>query len=83
MAIALLLHARQNREAWVIALPNAFPNTPFLSPLSLLCICVMPDINCKDYRPWYGLGQAYEILAMHLYALYYYRRATALRYIAQ
>ena len=40
-----------------------------------------PDINRKDYRAWYGLGQAYELLSMHNYALYYYQHATALRYV--
>jgi len=33
------------------------------------------DINPRDYRAWYGLGQTYEILAMLYYALYYYRQA--------
>ena len=37
------------------------------------------DVNRKDHRLWYGLGQAYELLSMHQYALYYYQRATALR----
>lgn len=37
------------------------------------------DVNRKDYRAWYGLGQAYELLSMHQYGLYYYQRATALR----
>jgi anaphase-promoting complex subunit 8 len=37
------------------------------------------DINPRDYRAWYGLGQTYEILAMPYYALYYYRHATQLR----
>lgn len=36
-------------------------------------------MNRKDYRAWYGLGQAYELLSMHQYALHYYQRATALR----
>lgn len=39
------------------------------------------DVNRKDYRAWYGLGQAYELLSMHQYALYYYQHATALRYV--
>ena len=39
------------------------------------------DVNRKDYRAWYGLGQAYELLNMHQYALHYYQHATALRYI--
>ena len=37
------------------------------------------DIDNKDYRAWYGLGQTYEILTMHSYALYYYRKAVILR----
>jgi anaphase-promoting complex subunit 8 len=37
------------------------------------------DVNRKDYRAWYGLGQAYELLLMPQYALYYYQRATSLR----
>lgn len=37
------------------------------------------DINRKDYRAWYGLGQTYEILEMHLYALFYHQRAASLR----
>ena len=39
------------------------------------------DVNKKDYRAWYGLAQAYELLGMHQYALYYYQHATALRYV--
>lgn len=39
------------------------------------------DVNRKDYRAWYGLGQAYELLNMHEYALHYYQYATALRYV--
>ena len=39
------------------------------------------DVNRKEYRAWYGLGQAYELLNMHQYALHYYQRATALRSI--
>ena len=35
------------------------------------------DINAKDYRAWYGLGQTYEILAMPYYALFYYRKVRA------
>ncbi|KAG7559758.1 Tetratricopeptide repeat [Arabidopsis thaliana x Arabidopsis arenosa] len=29
------------------------------------------DINPCDYRAWYGLGQAYEMMGMPFYALYY------------
>ena len=39
----------------------------------------MVDVNRKDYRAWFGLGQAYELLSMHQYALYYYQHATSLR----
>jgi anaphase-promoting complex subunit 8 len=39
------------------------------------------DVNNRDYRAWYGLGQMYEILKMPLYALHYYKHATALRYL--
>jgi len=37
------------------------------------------DVNRKDYRAWYGLGQAYEVLDMGFYALFYFQRAAALR----
>lgn len=37
------------------------------------------DVNRKDYRAWYGLGQTYEVLEMHSYALFYYQRAASLR----
>jgi hypothetical protein len=37
------------------------------------------DVNAKDYRAWYGLGQAYELLDMPMYAIEYYNQATALR----
>ncbi len=37
------------------------------------------DLNPRDYRAWYGLGQTYELLNMPNYALYYFRRATQLR----
>lgn len=37
------------------------------------------DINPRDYRAWYGLGQTYELLLQPYYALYYFRRAAQLR----
>lgn len=37
------------------------------------------DVNPKDYRAWYGLGQAYELLDMPMYAIEYFNHATALR----
>jgi anaphase-promoting complex subunit 8 len=39
------------------------------------------DVNAKDYRAWYGLGQAYELLDMPMYAIEYYNQATSLRYV--
>lgn len=36
------------------------------------------DVNKKDFRAWYGLGQTYEVLEMSFYALFYYQRAAAL-----
>ncbi len=33
------------------------------------------EINPRDYRAWYGLGQAYELLRMPYYSLHYYRCA--------
>jgi len=41
----------------------------------------IPDVNAKDYRAWYGLGQAYELLDMPMYAIEYYNQATALRFV--
>lgn len=37
------------------------------------------NVNQRDYRAWYGLGQTYEMLNLHFYALFYYRRAMTLR----
>jgi anaphase-promoting complex subunit 8 len=37
------------------------------------------EVNPRDYRAWYGLGQTYEILKMHSYCLYYYKKAQELR----
>lgn len=59
--------------------------TVLLFHRQLLCLFIFltscdPDVNRKDYRAWYGLGQAYELLSMHHYALHYYQHATALRY---
>lgn len=36
-------------------------------------------MNSREYRAWYGLGQAYEILKMPSYSLYYYKIAQELR----
>eukprot|EP00871_Galdieria_phlegrea_P004177 jgi/Galph1/4760/GphlegSOOS_G3450.1 len=37
------------------------------------------DIQLGDFRAWYGLGQAYELLRMPSYSMYYYRQAASLR----
>lgn len=37
------------------------------------------EVNKRDYRAWYGLGQSYEILKMHYYSLYYFKMAHQLR----
>ncbi|EFW99438.1 20S cyclosome subunit [Grosmannia clavigera kw1407] len=37
------------------------------------------DVNRRDYRAWYGLGQTYEVLELHTYALWYYKKAAGLR----
>lgn len=39
----------------------------------------MTEVNRRDYRAWYGLGQTYEILKMPIYGLYYYKQAQLLR----
>lgn len=40
---------------------------------------IFTEINNRDYRAWYGLGQTYEILKMPFYCLYYYKQAQKLR----
>ena len=37
------------------------------------------DINPRDYRAWYGLGQAYDLLQLPSYSIYYHQRAIAIR----
>ena len=37
------------------------------------------QVNPRDYRAWYGIGQTYELLKMHAYCLYYYMEAQRLR----
>ncbi len=37
------------------------------------------DINDRDFRAWYALGQAYEILGVDGYAMWYFHKACALR----
>ena len=47
---------------------------------SLRVSCV--EVNRRDYRAWYGLGQTYEILKMPYYCLHYYKQAQMLRSVA-
>ena len=42
-------------------------------------VCLRLDVNKRDYRAWYGLGQTYELLKMPFYCLYYYKQAQELR----
>ena len=44
-----------------------------------MCFLQFVEVNRRDYRAWYGLGQSYEILKMPLYSLYYYKIAQQLR----
>ncbi len=37
------------------------------------------EIDPKDFRAWYGLGQTYELQNMCNYALYYYSKAVLSR----
>lgn len=37
------------------------------------------EVNNRDYRSWYGLGQAYEVMKYTSDAIYYYQKATDLR----
>ena len=39
----------------------------------------MLDLNACDFRSWYGLAQAYDLLKLPLHALYYYQRAATIR----
>ena len=41
--------------------------------------CIFSEVNRRDFRAWYGLGQAYEILKMPFYSLHYYKAAQQLR----
>lgn len=37
------------------------------------------DVNPRDYRAWYGLGQIYEMMGMPFYAVYYFRKSSYLQ----
>ena len=44
------------------------------SPMAIHCYRRALELNKRDYRAWYGLGQTYELLGLHSYAVYYFRR---------
>ena len=50
-----------------------------------IILCIMTnffaEVNKRDFRAWYGLGQTYEIMRMPFYCVYYYRQAQQLRYV--
>ena len=47
--------------------------------VTFCCVRQAIEVNRRDYRAWYGLGQTYEILKMHHYCLYYFKQAQELR----
>lgn len=36
----------------------------------------LTEVNRRDYRAWYGLGQTYELLKLPAYCLYYYKQVS-------
>lgn len=56
---------------------NFIGNASIISHLYVLFNSI--EVNRRDYRAWYGLGQTYEILKMPFYGLYYYKQAQLLR----
>ena len=73
-------------QACALPIPASVHPGPCLLPQGCLCPppmrypCCFPDayrravdLNPQDFRAWYGLGQAYELLKMPAYAVYYYR----------
>lgn len=51
----------------------------WLYTFHLYVLHIFAEVNRRDYRAWYGLGQTYEILKMPFYGLYYYKQAQLLR----
>nr|CAG8489096.1 3763_t:CDS:10 [Entrophospora candida] len=43
------------------------------------CTAAWTLMGHEDYRAWVGIGQTYEMLKMPFYAIYYYKRSSALR----
>ena len=76
--LSLLFSHVASSPGWnpgLIALTFHFCLFPYFVYL-ILCA----EVNDRDYRAWYGLGQTYEILKMPFYCLYYYRQAHKFRY---
>ncbi|KAF7315598.1 Anaphase-promoting complex subunit 8 [Mycena indigotica] len=69
----------KNSSAAIESYRRAIGLLPLVLVIAALSFSPSIDVNRKDYRAWYGLGQAYELLNMHQYALHYYHNATALR----
>jgi anaphase-promoting complex subunit 8 len=69
----------KNSNAAIEAYRRAAGKSAVTQFFSAKCVLPYPDVNQKDYRAWYGLAQAYELLSMHQYALYYFQKATTLR----
>lgn len=45
----------------------------------IIIVYLIAEVNRRDYRAWYGLGQSYEVLKMPMYSLYYYKISQELR----
>jgi anaphase-promoting complex subunit 8 len=69
----------KNSHAAIEAYRKAVGRSSCLLHLANEYVLTRTDVNAKDYRAWYGLGQAYELLDMPMYAIEYYNQATALR----
>lgn len=68
--------ATTTRPVLCLASPQPYNWLTFTRTRHSRCLA---EVDRKDYRAWYGLGQAYELLGEPFYALNYYNRATALR----
>ncbi|KAH0864471.1 hypothetical protein HID58_081682 [Brassica napus] len=56
-------------------LPKSFEAEQENTPAAIDAYRRAVDINPCDYRAWYGLGQAYEMMGMPFYALHYFRKS--------
>ena len=79
MLFELLRHSESvinvnSEKCAVIFFVLSFTSTHWIN-----CLFACAEVNRRDYRAWYGLGQTYEILKMPYYCLYYYKQAQMLR----